>query len=126
MTDKTPAMKMHVKDGMSVSVLHAPRGLERALGIPAAATLAPDPAEADVVIAFAANQAELEERLPALVTRVRPTSRIWVCYPKGSRAAGHDISRDTIWPFAEALGLRPIAMVSIDETWSGFGLRAGG
>ncbi len=47
--------------------------------------------------------------LPADVTQVTDVA-----------AAGLDVSRDTIWPVAEALGMRPVAMVSIDERWSGF------
>ena len=42
----------------------------------------------------------------------------WLAYPKGSKAAGYDLSRDTIWRFAQTIGLSLVAHVAIDETWS--------
>jgi hypothetical protein len=33
------------------------------------------------------------------------------------------MNRDDVWAAAEALGLRPIGLVSVDETWSVFRLR---
>jgi hypothetical protein len=33
------------------------------------------------------------------------------------------MSRNTVWTVAETLGLRPLGMVSVDDTWSAFRLR---
>ena len=35
-----------------------------------------------------------------------------------------DMNRDSIWTVAEKMGLRPLGLVSIDDTWSAFRLRA--
>ena len=125
MPDKTPAQKMRIKPGASIALLHAPAGLAGKLGLPHGTREVADATAADVIIEFASTQAEIEDRLPAVQRAMTPTSALWVVYPKGSKAAGLDISRDTIWPLAESLGMRPVGMVSIDGTWSGFRLKRG-
>jgi hypothetical protein len=35
------------------------------------------------------------------------------------------MSRDDIWALAEKLGLRPLGLLGIDETWSAIRLRPG-
>jgi hypothetical protein len=120
---KTPAAKMRMTPGMSVTLLHAPDGIESLLGIADDVTRVEDPAAADFVLVFARTQAEAEERLSALAPSVGPKTLAWLAYPKGSRAAGHDMSRDTVWRFAETIGLRLVANVAIDETWSALRIR---
>ena len=61
--------------------------------------------------------------MPPAVAALAPGASIWVFYRKGSRAAGLDMSRDDIWTIAEELDLRPLGLLSIDETWSAFRLR---
>lgn len=121
--DKTPAHKMRIKDGASVAILHAPDGLTEKLGLPATIRTDVVPRDADVIIEFAGTQADVEERLPTALRLMSPATALWIVYPKGSKAAGLDISRDTIWPLAERLGMRPVGMVSIDGTWSAFRLK---
>jgi hypothetical protein len=60
-----------------------------------------------------------------VVAALAPGATIWVVYRKGSRAAGLDMSRDAIWTIAEELDLRPLGLLSIDQTWSAFRLRPG-
>ncbi len=118
MADKTPAEKMHFKPGMSVAALHVPPELEPSLGIPAEAIVAREPAPADFILEFATTQAEAEQRLQVLAPLITQETIGWLCYPKGSKAAGLDISRDTVWEFARTVGLALVANVSVDETWS--------
>jgi hypothetical protein len=33
------------------------------------------------------------------------------------------MSRNTVWAAAEKLGLRPLGLLSVDDTWSAFRLR---
>jgi hypothetical protein len=120
---KNPAAKMRMTSGMSVALLHAPDDSESLLGIPEDVTRVEDPAAADFVLVFARTQAEAEERLTALAPDVGPRTVAWLAYPKGSRAAGHDMSRDTVWRFAETVGLRLVSNVAIDETWSALRMR---
>lgn len=64
-----------------------------------------------------------EERLLALKPSIGPKTIVWMGYPKGSKAAGYDISRDTIWRFASEIGLVLNANVAIDEVWSAVRMR---
>jgi hypothetical protein len=120
---KTPAAKMRMTRDMSVALLHAPDGIEALLGIVEPVTRIEDPAAADFVLVFATAQAEAEERLSALAPSIGPKTVAWLAYPKGSKAAGHDMSRDTVWRFAETIGLRLVSNVAIDETWSALRMR---
>jgi hypothetical protein len=108
---------------MSATFLHLPEGLQERLGIPDSITEVDDPAKADFVLDFASTQAEAEERLAALAPSMAPKTIAWMAYPKGSKAAGYDISRDTIWQFARTVGLVLNANIAIDEKLSAVRMR---
>ncbi len=123
MTAKTPAEKLRLKPGMSATFRHLPEGLRDRLDVPDSVSEVDDPTEADFVLDFASTQAEAELRLTALAPSVGPTTVTWMAYPKGSKAAGYDISRDTIWQFAQTVGLVLNANISIDEKLSAVRMR---
>ena len=72
----------------------------------------------DFVQIFAISQQELEK----LVARVFPGGKydcmFWISYPKGGGKIKSDIKRDTVWEAMKIAGLRPVAQVAVDETWS--------
>jgi hypothetical protein len=78
------------------------------------------------VFLFVRTRAELEARMPLAVGRLGPASAIWVFFRKGSRDAGLDMNRDSVWAVAEKLDMRPLGLLSIDETWAAFRLRPAG
>jgi hypothetical protein len=120
MAEKPVAEKLKLKPGMSAAVLFAPEGVE--LGIPADAPNV-DPDEADFILVFAGNQAEAEERIRAVAPSIRATTVTWFAYPKGAKAKGLDISRDTIGRFVPSVGLIVNANFAIDDTWSAVRVR---
>jgi hypothetical protein len=69
------------------------------------------------------KRAELEALMPPAVAGLAPKAAIWVFYRKGSKAAGLDMNRDSVWYLAETLDMRPLGIVGIDDTWSAFRLR---
>jgi hypothetical protein len=119
-TDRTTAEKLKFRPGMSAALLYAPEDVD--LGLPVG-SLTGDASSADFVVVFAATQAEAEQRITAMAASVSDKSVAWVGYPKGSKAAGHDLSRDTIARFAPSVGLIVNANFSIDDTWSALRLR---
>jgi hypothetical protein len=123
MSDKTPAQKLLLKPGMSACVLHLPRSLDGKLGIPADTALTDDPASAEFVLEFASTQVEAENRLGALATALHAKTIAWIAYPKGSKAAGLDLNRDTIAAFVRTVDLIAVSAVSVDETWSALRVR---
>jgi hypothetical protein len=124
MTEKTVAEKARVKAGTTIAVLDPVPGVVESLGLPEDVQSV-GPAEAQLVLLFVGTRAELEARMPPAVAALAPNAALWVFYRKGSRSAGLDMSRDDIWAVAERSGMRPLGLVSVDDTWSAFRLRAG-
>jgi hypothetical protein len=122
MSEKSVALKAHVKPGVTVAVLNRVPGVVESLGLPADAVFV-EPTEAQLVFLFVNTHAELEEQMPAAVSALAPSAAIWVFYRKGGKASGLDMSRDTVWAIAERLGMRPLGLVGVDDTWSAFRLR---
>ena len=125
MTEKTVAEKARIAPGTTIAVLNRVPGVVESLGLPGDVTSV-DPGEAQLVFLFVNTRAELEALLPPAVTALAPGAAIWVFYRKGSKAAGLDMNRDSLWAVAERMGLRPLGLVSVDDTWSAFRLRPAG
>ena len=122
MTHKTVAEKAHIRPGTRIAVLDRVPGIVESLGLPADVTFV-DPIDAQLVFLFVKTRAELEVRMPEGVAALASTAVIWIFFRKGSKAAGLDMNRNSIWAIAERLGMRPIGIVSIDDDWSAFRLR---
>jgi len=122
MAAKTVAQKARLKPGTAIAVLHPVPGVVESLGLPEGVRFV-EPTAAQLVFLFVNARAELEQRLPPAVAGLNSGAALWVFYRKGSRAAGLDMSRDDVWALAEKLGLRPLGLLSIDDTWSAFRLR---
>jgi len=122
MTAKTVAQKARLKPGTTIAVLDRVPGVVEYLGLPEDVEFV-EPAEAQLVFLFVGTRAELEARMPPAVATLAPGASLWVFYRKGSKAAGLDMSRDDVWALAEKLGLRPLGLLGVDDTWSAFRLR---
>jgi hypothetical protein len=121
-SDKTVAQKARVKPGTTIAVINRVRGIVESLGLPEGVAFV-KPADAQLVFLFVSTRAELESRMPPAVAALGPASAIWVFFRKGSRHAGLDMNRDTVWAVAEKLDMRPLGLVGINDTWSAFRLR---
>jgi hypothetical protein len=121
-SDKSVAQKARVKLGTTIAVLNGVPGVVESLGLPGDVTFV-DPGDAQLVFQFVNTQAELEAQMPPAVAALAPNAAIWVFYRKGSKAAGLDMNRDSVWAVAERLGMRPLGIVGVDDTWSAFRLR---
>jgi hypothetical protein len=121
-SDKSVAQKAHIKPGTTIAVLNRVPGIVELLGLPDDVSFV-EPADAQLVFLFVNTRAELEAQMPQAVAALAPQAAIWVFYRKGSKAAGLDMSRDTVWAIAERLDMRPLGLVEIDDTWSAFRLR---
>jgi hypothetical protein len=122
MAEKTVAQKARVKPGTAIAVLNRVAGVVESLGLPEDVAFV-TPARAQLVFLFVRTRAELEARLPKAVAALGPAAALWVFFRKGSRDAGLDMNRDTVWAVAETLSLRPLGIVGVDDTWSAFRLR---
>lgn len=125
MTNKTVAQKARVKPGTAIAVLDRVPDIVESLGLPDDVTFV-DLREARLVFLFVTRRSELEAKMPSVVEALAPGAALWVFYRRGATAAGLDMSRDTVWAVADQLGMRPLGLVGIDDTWSAFRLRRGG
>ncbi len=123
MAAKTLAEKLLLKPGMTTALLHVPAELDGRLGLPGDIALVDEAAGADFLLDFATTQVEAEQRLAALAPVVGAKTLAWLGYPKGSKAAGLDLSRDTIAGFARSVGLVVVAIVALGATWSAVRVR---
>jgi hypothetical protein len=121
---KSVAEKARVKPGATVAVLNSVPAVVKSLGLPKDVRFV-DPKNAQLVLLFVKSKADLESRMPPAVSKLAPTAALWVFFRKGSKAAGLDMSRNDVWAVAERLDLRPLGIVSVDDTWSAFRLRPG-
>lgn len=122
MSEKTVAQKARVKPGTTIAVINRVPGIVQSLGLPEGVAFV-TPAKAKLVFLFVRSRAELEAQLPPAVAALGPASAIWVFFRKGSRGAGLDMNRNTVWAVAERLDMRPLGLVSVNESWSAFRLR---
>jgi hypothetical protein len=125
MPQKTVAQKARVKTDATVAVINRVPGVIESLGLPKGVTFV-RPAKAHLVFLFVRTRAELDARMGSAVADLGPTSALWVFFRKGSATAGLDMNRDTVWAAAEKLHLRPLGLVSVNDTWSAFRLKRGG
>lgn len=95
MTDKSALEKMRLKPGASALLLHVPEELKSRLELVESVSVASTPAAADFIVDFAESQRQAEKRLLELQPYVRSQTLVWLAYPRGSKAAGCDTSRDT-------------------------------
>jgi hypothetical protein len=113
--------KLRLLPGRRALILNAPAGyLERLGELPEGAAVAEQPAEVayDFVHLFVKKRAEFEALGPIARQAVRYDGILWISYPKRSAKVETDLSRDAMWELLTDFGLRPVAQISVDDTWS--------
>lgn len=88
--------------------------------LPDGVTAADELADANLAVLWAEGAAGLRRLLDAHRSSLGAPAILWVAYPKGNRT---DLNRDSLWPMLTEHGLRPVAQVSIDGTWSALRFR---
>jgi hypothetical protein len=118
MADGATAKKLQIKAGMSVLVLNQPAA--DALGaLPGEVRVAHRASGTfDAVVLFVRDRAAFARDAPKAMKAAKPGALIWVCWPKLSARTAGDLTRDVLFEDAQAVGLRAVTNVSIDDTWS--------
>jgi hypothetical protein len=110
--------KLQIKPGQLVAVLAADGEVPSvAAGNPPAG-----PGEADAVVAFARNRAELDSVAGPAIEAARLDKLAWIAYPKAGQL-GTDLNRDILGALVTARGAQPVRQVAIDGTWSALRFR---
>jgi hypothetical protein len=128
MADSALQRKLKLKPGLTAALFGAPEGYAATLQpLPEGTTLVEDPSSTDAqfdwVQLFVRDRAALDATIPAVRRSLKPVSQLWISYPKGSSRIQTDLTRDKGWESIPDQDLLWINLISIDDTWSAFGLR---
>ncbi len=116
------ADKLQLRPDQRLHVLEEPAEASALLtGVTRAADR--DGADADAVLLFARDQADVEAHAARLRDHLRAGGIAWAAYPKGGSGTVTDLSRDRGWGSLSALGLRPVRQVALDHVWSALRFR---
>jgi hypothetical protein len=125
MPENALVKKMKLKAGQHVAIVNAPDGYVDALrplpeGVAVVERL---DGAFDWVQIFVRNQAELDALLPQVIGALKPTSVLWLSFPKGTSKIQTDLTRDKGWGAVQQADLKWLTLISVNDTWSAFALR---
>jgi hypothetical protein len=116
--------KLGVKPGMSLTVLGAPPDYDELMvDLPSGVTTRRRlTGRSDMVLLFTTERAQLERRVPALITAIAPAGAVWVCWPKRASGVPTDVTEDVIRDVVLPTGLVDVKVCAVSEVWSGLKL----
>ncbi|MFN8471027.1 MAG: hypothetical protein U0822_02305 [Anaerolineae bacterium] len=119
MADNTVLKKLYLRPGYRAIILNAPESYQAVVAdIPPTVTLDERlEGQFDFIQMFVVKRADLEAAAASLAAALNPDGLLWATYPK-AKALGTDLNRDSVWAALKPAGLRPVAQVAIDDTWS--------
>lgn len=117
--------KLRLQDARRALILNAPTGYFEALGdLPEDLELDTEPdGTYDFAQLFVTDRAELEDQVAGLLRTVDFDAILWIAYPKGSSGVETNLNRDKLRGSMLPEGIRPVSLVSVDETWSAMRFR---
>ena len=122
MPESLLAKKMKLKSDLKAAVINAPENYVDALKHNTA--LSPTlNGKFDWIQIFVRNKTELDTLAPKAAKALKPESMLWISFPKGTSKIQTDLTRDKGWESVQALDLKWINLVSVNETWSAFAMR---
>ena len=118
------ARKLKLRAGARAAVIDADEGYLDVLDPPPGTTIRTDlEGHLDWIQVFVRSSAELAVLAPRIKAAIDPNGLVWISYPKGSSKMQTDLTRDKGWEPLEGGQLMWLSLVSVDDTWSAFGLR---
>lgn len=117
------ANKLGIRPRVCVLLLDVPADVRELLEpLPDGAVIASTP-PGDVVLAACTRRADVERHAPALIEAAQMGAIVWAAWPKQTSGVETGLTRDAGWDVLVEAGLRGVATVSIDDTWSGLRFR---
>ena len=119
------AQKMKIGKGNTILVLNAPPGYIQSLHTLPEDVIVVESAnnQIDQIHWFVKNRASLEKDWQKVLDLVKGHVICWIGYPKGSSGIQTDLTRDSGWEKLKETDLQWVNLISIDATWSAFGIR---
>jgi len=120
--EKDIIKKLWIREGYNAVFVKAPRGYVQSIGnFPAYVKISSTPTRnSDFIQVFVYHKKDLQDNIPKITSLMKDSGSLWITYPKGSILKDIDINRDSIAKYCESLGLKSVAMISIDDKWSAF------
>ena len=112
--------KLQIKPGQKVLIVSAPNAYQMLLEpLPGNVQVYTSGVlDFDNIQLFVRDSAELIEILKKVSSLFLSSTIIWIAYPKKSSGIKSDLDMMSSWTEPEKYGLRPVASVAIDETWT--------
>jgi hypothetical protein len=125
MAENALAKKMKLRAGQRAALVKAPEGYLKELSpLPNGVELAEKlTGKFDWVQVFVKNKTELDNLISSVVRVLKPDTLVWISYPKGTSKLQTDLTRDRGWEVLRTLDLKWLTLISVNATWSAFGLR---
>ena len=76
----------------------------------------------DIIHIFTARREELENALSKFRASMKPTTVVWVSWPKKTSKVPTDITEDMVRELALPMGLVDVKVCAVDDIWSGLKL----
>ena len=114
------AERLQVKGDRRVAALNGPLGLSDTLAGERGRATAE---EAEVVVLFVKDRAELDLLLPDAVAAIRPDAILWLAYPKLTSSLAGDLNRDVVHTVTLGMGLKTVTQIALDHDWSAMRLK---
>jgi hypothetical protein len=108
------AKKLQVPQGNKIRLVNPPKGF--AMGVPVS-----DKRDEDAILLFVSSSRDLTPGNP-IVEAAKQDRLAWIAYPKAGKL-GTDLNRDWLREWAGPLGIQPVRLVSLDDTWSAMRFR---
>ena len=109
------AEKLQIKRGQSLRLINPPKGFE---------VDAVTSDEADALLLFARDSKSLKSLGNPVFEAAKRDGLAWIAYPKAGKL-GTDLNRDKLSELVKPLGIQPVRLVSLDDTWSAMRFRPG-
>jgi hypothetical protein len=118
------ARKLGIKAGSEILLVGAPEDYLKLLEpLPDAVRFVSRVSEStDIIHFFSARKAELKQALSEFRAKIRPTTMLWVSWPKKSAKVPTDITEDTVREIALPIGFVDVKVCAVDNIWSGLKL----
>jgi hypothetical protein len=113
---------MYLKTARSLAIFNAAANPGVVAQLPQE-MIAADNAEADVVLLFALQQADLDKWWEPALARLGEKGSLWIAYLKQSAPKATDLTREIIDEYAKERGVTGVALISMDADWSAVRLK---
>ncbi len=120
--------KLNFKNQKEILIVNAPNSFDGELSLMESETKIikniHEVQEIDFAIGFAKTQAQVDDFIVQLNSKLVGDVTIWLCYPKtSSKKHQCEFNRDTGWAKLGELNFEPVRQVAIDDDWSALRFR---